>query len=397
MMSRRKSTAVADAKDASSGSQTNRMGWRPVEVVYNCVNIKGGLNNTLLSANSIQYTDGDTVHLFVELEKNALWFLKGVAGPGVKKGDLKYVDVLNEIKAAFAKAYGEDDTDEASAAVAGASAVADGSAVVDDDADPMDALASFVAHGGKPGNKPSAKKSRAIVLEVPMLKRPPCVGCATNGTKVIWVYRKALPANTSTKHFKGNMYLRVDCLEWLLSYAADEFRFQGIPREIEETPVKAKGNCSAVADLHLEWDFTEKAWDAEIVAGDCQGTTFRLICAGITNHQWTLLKHDALVAGYRSQARGFALKNAGKAIVLKWGQAIMEHRGDDFVNEWRIGEDEPPSPNQHDRLGIEYSAVAAGELESTPKKARRRFAADDWMEDTAVADVESMSDDDSKL
>ena len=47
-----------------------------------------------------------------------------------------------------------------------------------------------------------------------------------------------------------SLYLRIDCLDWLASYAADEQHFQGIEREepasLQET---------AVANYRVEWGF----------------------------------------------------------------------------------------------------------------------------------------------
>ncbi len=59
--------------------------WRPVQVAQSLVNVSGGFSTSFLIANSIDYNLGDTTHTFVQLDKNAPWFLKGVGGAKIKK------------------------------------------------------------------------------------------------------------------------------------------------------------------------------------------------------------------------------------------------------------------------------------------------------------------------
>ena len=63
--------------------------------------IKGGYSTRGEQAPSIQYQDGDNTHVFVELDKNAQWLLKGVGGRSVRKGDLKPVTVLQLLRERF--------------------------------------------------------------------------------------------------------------------------------------------------------------------------------------------------------------------------------------------------------------------------------------------------------
>ena len=58
------------------------------------------------------------------------------------------------------------------------------------------------------------------------------------------------------------LYLRTDNISWLLQYATDELLFQGVQRDNEE---EAEKTCnSAVAGLHLDWDFEKKSMDSNI-------------------------------------------------------------------------------------------------------------------------------------
>ena len=123
--------AAEDPITPVSAPPTKKGGWQPVSTFQGLIGISGGFCRKPLGAQSIEWTSGNKTHRFVELAKNAEWFLKGVGGAKTQKGDLKAVTVLDEIRDKL------NSTAEPSA-VAGPSAVADGD---DDDApDPMDAL-----------------------------------------------------------------------------------------------------------------------------------------------------------------------------------------------------------------------------------------------------------------
>ena len=72
--------------------------WHPINVACDSVIIKGGYNTSREPANSITLDDGmqppGSIRTFVELDKHARWFVKGVGGPKAAKGDLKAVLVL---------------------------------------------------------------------------------------------------------------------------------------------------------------------------------------------------------------------------------------------------------------------------------------------------------------
>ena len=69
-----------------------------MELLERMVNIDGGYNTRGEPAKSIVYGVGKASHTFVALDKNAAWFLRGVAGPAVRKGDLKAVQVMQVIR-----------------------------------------------------------------------------------------------------------------------------------------------------------------------------------------------------------------------------------------------------------------------------------------------------------
>ena len=76
--------------------------WQPVVVHQNTLAITGGLQvKGASNAPCMYYTMDGTIWPFVELDKNARWFLNTVGGSVTNKGDLKTVNVLSEIRAAF--------------------------------------------------------------------------------------------------------------------------------------------------------------------------------------------------------------------------------------------------------------------------------------------------------
>ena len=67
------------------------------------------------------------------------------------------------------------------------------------------------------------------------------------------------------------MFLRVGCIDWLLSYADDQLHFQGVDNLVGHMDGVLEANCAAVAGLHVEWDFHLKEWQAQFVSGPFQG------------------------------------------------------------------------------------------------------------------------------
>ena len=116
-----------------------------------------------------------------------------------------------------------------------------------------------------------------VCLTVP--KRPPCAGVEQD--KVVDVYVLMNPGGHRA------MYLRIDCIDWLLAYGADEHYYQGITR----TPPPEQ---AAVADLPytISWDFGTDAWKAEILSGGARGATHLFKPEKLDKIQWNYLLAD---------------------------------------------------------------------------------------------------------
>ena len=189
-------------------AQSKGLKWRVGKLVEDQIGISGGVGGTKPISTKIMKLPMDgAIWRFVQLDKNAEWFLRGVGGSGTAKGMLKAVEVLLYIRDKF---NGGDADGSEETAVAANSAVAGGDAD-GDDVDPMDELDVAV---GTPTKQTVATKtimrgsSRIKTLEMP--ERPPCSTTDTS-TVTIAVYQDSKTPKQS------NLWIRLDCIHWLLS------------------------------------------------------------------------------------------------------------------------------------------------------------------------------------
>ena len=178
--------------------------WQPVSTETGLVRIKGGYNTRGEAAEGIQYQIHDTTHQFVKLDKNAAWFLKGVGGTKVQKGDLKPVTVIELLHQTFDQKLEQEAGVEAAVAEGQLSTVAESQNDADEDIDPMEQMDDLVEVVPKANKKPRTtnRTDRAMVEEVVVPTRPPCVGCDDDDKTVVCVYRKP----RSEKRSNGNLF-----------------------------------------------------------------------------------------------------------------------------------------------------------------------------------------------
>ena len=316
----------------------SKEGWKPVEIVDDQVGISGGFLLKPVSAPCLQIMTGETHMRFVEVNKNNDWFYKVVAGSKSQKGELGSVRVLDELRkqmethlnTAVADSN-EDDT-----------AVADSNAVEDED-DPMDLLDDHfetpvkkAKSNAKPKAKPKAKGStmtQSSIIEVIMPKSPPCAG-VDNGNFTVTLYMMA--GKKKCRAGIQKLFLRVDCISWLLAYAADEFFFQGVMRVDNEEPKEV--NSTAVAGLNIEWDFTCDAWKAEFVSGEKCGTVRTLAMRDVSEKLWEKMVTSALpgAEGNFSEASIVKRKQVSKELMELWCCALVERQGTEFERKWGL-------------------------------------------------------------
>ena len=326
---------------ALAASRPNASAWKPVKVFSGVLGISGGFNKKALGVPSLEFTTRGQTHRFVELAKNAEWFLKGVGGDKTQKGDLKSVKVFDLIRASFMSAMLNSVDDEVDLL----SAVAEATSVAEDDlddeekeVDPMDELEESMETPKKAAKKaPQSRQkkkvlNKSVMKELQLPRRPACVGA--DGDTTVTVYSKG-----GQNHKKMSIYIRVDCVDWLLSYAADEHSSQGVKSaSIEDFGVK-QPNCTAVADLNLEWDFRAKAWEAEFVSGPLKGVTRSFGTADLT----TDVRSKMEAAGIGKELLGLQLsyglaeKRLAKAFITAWCHADSVGN-DNFAREWDLME-----------------------------------------------------------
>ena len=286
-----------------------------------------------------------------------------------KKSELKAVNVIQDIRDEFHIVGGE-------------AAVAGGEAAVADD-DPMLGLDDVVETQAAPTAKASNRNKdtkRSDVRELTMPMRPLCAAPEANSTRIITVYRKAAASEAAIRNNTA-LYLRTDCLDWLLSYAADELYFQGVVPTIEIAPQSRTGNCPEVNDLYLEWDFSARSWDATFVAGTFANTTKSLSLKDLDKDRWSKLKMESPTIGDLSTATRLHMKTVAKLFITNWCKAIAGNECAEFEKEWGLG---------------------GTNLETPPKKHRRRdepageekpAGADLIENESAVADLSGADED----
>jgi len=411
---------------ASSGHNT-RGKWKTVKVEQGLVSIIGGFGVGFHTAASIDFNVGDDAetHTYVLLDKNAQWFLKGAGGDKVQKGDVKAVKIIDTIRGNFREACCTTDDVQCTTADDVQCITAD--EVVDEGVvDPMDALkvrqicAEPIRNGingsGTKGKRPrpdiNKKKgdpsmTRSVMRQLVMPTRPECAASAMQAgdTTLISLWRGPGKAKTANN---GKLYLRIDCLDWLLSYAADELHFQGIVPSMPDAPQSRLANCEEVSDLFVAWDFTAHAWNASFIDGPFKGTTKRVYYYDVTAALWVKLQQRMTAGGNFQGVRDggwkpsrlwetvtFAYasnqqkKAAAKVLVIALCHAVTvgQDAVDEFEHLMRVtGTDEgclltPPPKKRKRTLGGAYDGGSTSMV-----------SIDDV---TAVADTQEDEDDDS--
>ena len=300
--------------------------WHRVEVVKGVTNITGGYNKKPEPAASIEYGEDGSVHTFVAMDKNANWFLKGAGGAKAQKGDLQPVRILEIIRDRFNKKF------HTAVAVAVPEATAAVAVAVPEEPlpeiDPMDAMEALPERKQGKGTK-NAALQRSLIQALEMQTKHPCAGGNEDDVTTIYVYRKHDPSVKGHAH-GGVLYLRSDCLGWLLSYAAEELSCQGVEQTRDAEQSALVPNCAAVAGLNLEWDFSQKAWHAKFVAGPHQGISRRMTVQDLDMKVWAKVREHNLVQGFLAHANASHRKAAVKDFLQLWGEAFIEDKAQEF-------------------------------------------------------------------
>ena len=274
------------------GDHRGRGKWTPVSFETQNLMITAGYSGRQgMSVPCITYLVGEKEYRFIQLNKNQTWFLKFIGGSKCVKGDLQQVTVMEQLR----KLYLESDFDE--------SAVAE-----DSQDDPMNSLDMCVERKDK-----VSQKTGLLTVTMPM--RPPCSGADIGKTVDVHLLRKD-KAGT-------RLFMRIDCLDWLLSYAADEFAFGGIVREPE----------SAVAEKSVDWDFNAGLFIAT-APHDGQTAIYKLSPNDLDVNKWNYVKDKSVVfcdEEYLSNLSFKTKKEATRQLLLLWCEAVVEGTVNEFL------------------------------------------------------------------
>ena len=148
-----------------------------------------------------------------------------------------------------------------------------------------------------------------------------------NATTTVHIYRKHVSDIRGQGH-GANFYVREDCLDWLLSFAADEDGCMGVP-PCDMEPDTRTANVPAVADLHVAWQF-EGAWRAEFLAGTHKGESRSLAVNDVHTQMWKHLRGLGLVEGYLCHACHKTRKQAAWDMVVHWGAKFAQGEAEIF-------------------------------------------------------------------
>ena len=326
--------AVAD-EPQSRGAVGPR--WRPVRVRTDQVSVDGGYSSAPQIVDSISITDHQGhVETFFKIVKRSSWFNKMIAGKEVRNGQLRCVDVLDELRDKIdhklgLRGFGAPDA-----------AVAEDEQPAVADMEPIDLMDALEELTPKKVNKPMPQRPKRLrgsiaksqIMVVPMRRVPLCVDA--NCTQIHQV-RTYLAGAT-----KRELWISVESLPWLVQYAADQVRLQGVVgstavADWESELVDMVPNCSRVPNLRLDWNFSTKQWDGKFVRGPCKGIVQSMSPAAHTNQGWANLRDNELVPHIALVDASRSIKRDGaKKLLMEWCAAIAGGHRQEFEATWNL-------------------------------------------------------------
>ena len=301
--------------------------WRPVRVRVDQVSVEGGYSTLPHIVESITLCDPEKgSETFIKICKHHQWFMRMAAGKDIRKGQLRCVDVLDEMreKVDYKLGLGGFGEDEA--------AEEDEPAVADLRPDPMDALADAFTDsqdlhtprkGKPPALRPRRHRSSALksgVMVVNMRPEPLCVDPSSTATHPVRVY---LAGAT-----KKELWVHIESLPWVVKYTADQIRLQGVvaPAVAEEAIEHMRPNCSRVPNLRVDWNFHTKEWDGKFVQGPCKGVKRAMPPSSLTAQGWEALQFRDMISHDSTfwKAAKAVKREAAKMLLSEWCASIAE-------------------------------------------------------------------------
>ena len=121
------------------------------------------------------------------------------------------------------------------------------------------------------------------------------------------------------------LHIRLEDVDWLCFYAADQHHFQGIARCPGVDP------NTAVAATHVEWDYNNKTWDVKV-----NDQSYDIPFGIMTDEMYDKLA-GAYFGGHEEGSQRYQSVQRCKAcskLLEMWCEAALQNKQQEFENEW---------------------------------------------------------------
>ena len=292
------------------GKPDSNRSRKPVKVLTAQVALKGGWSKTKHVVDTMTVShDNGAKEQFARVSTSFQW-LRCIVTDNQERGRMRFSKVL---KVCREKLDAPDAPEpEAAAAASKAPSGADG-----DDADPMDALGETDEPPKPKKNQKNKNTSRALDA-VRTIQMPQSPGSDTVVSVRFY---------TQSRKTKPCIWISVDNLAWLVEYAIAETASLGV-EDCDPThdPCVANSADSAAAGFRITWDVAAHAYNAAILQGDHAGTTRSMSPSE--------LGPSRLVIARRSFGASLTMKEATKAFLAGWCEAVARNAVDEFEQTW---------------------------------------------------------------
>ena len=295
--------------------------WKAAQILPDHITMELGFSRMAYQAETVSIEVGGLMRRFVHFKKQHTWFVAAVGGPQMRKANMVAVRVIEELNSkVWGCAKGEDvdrsgdqDQDE------------DVPQVQDDEViDPMERLCPVMPEDRleTPKKKPRRCKEsqRSHVREIEMPMRPPCV-------------QKGQPEWKQVRFYVGRpqsraLWIDIEDIDWLISYAADEHHYQGVAR-IEDSEQPAQ-------DYEIEWDYDMKRYDCRINVGPQSGLIVQCdVDTVLTKDVYEKLSEaHACYDVFWSQTTVSLRKQACRKYLQLWCEATTQGKQSEFEASW---------------------------------------------------------------
>jgi hypothetical protein len=170
-----------------------------------------------------------------------------------------------------------------------------------------------MAEDGADSEQPTKQKQRRTMWQQTLktIQMPLFPTCVSGTNSAMYDCRVWITGKT-----KKEMYIAIDDLPWLIAYAADEYKCQGVERSIPDEHILPAANCPNVPDFSIVWDFSVSVWCARFVAGP-HILKSRKLCPNDVSA--ALLEEVKLEKGEKRTKKACA-----KRLLIMWGNAIVQ-------------------------------------------------------------------------